>query len=182
MVKLLMVEDNEMNRDMLSRRLARKGYEVIRAVDANQRVLQTGSMQRSSHEFRTACELVRNGVIGEISEVFCQFGDPGIPCDLPEEAPEPGLDWDLWLGPAPVRPYHSVLSPRGIHDHFPNWRDYREFGGGMVTDWGAHLLDGAQWGNNTEHTGPVEVEGKGKFFKDGLYNTAYEYDAICYFP
>jgi hypothetical protein len=45
----------------------------------------------------------------------------------------------------------------------------------MLTDWGAHLLDGAQWGNNTEHTGPVEVEGKGKFWEDGLYNTAYEY-------
>jgi predicted dehydrogenase len=132
-----------------------ESIEVIRAVDANQRVLQTGSMQRSSKEFRVACELVCNGAIGKLERVECSFGNPGVPCDLPEEAMEPGLDWNLWVGPAPMRPYNSVLSPRGLHKHFPNWRAYREFGGGMVTDWGAHHLDIAQWalGDN----GPVEV-------------------------
>ena len=60
-------------------------------------------------------------------------------------------------GPAPMRPYNSVLSPRGVHDHFPNWRDYREFGGGMVTDWGAHHLDIAQWGLGMDDSGPVEI-------------------------
>lgn len=135
----------------------REAVEVMRAVTATKRVLQTGSMQRSSKEFRIACELVRNGAIGKITHVECQFGDPAIPCDLPEEAMEPGLDWNFWLGPAEVRPYNSVLSPRGMHDHFPAWRKYREFGGGMVTDWGAHHLDIAQWGLGMDNSGPVEV-------------------------
>ncbi len=130
---------------------------LMKAVDDNKRVLQTGSMQRSSKEFRVACELVRNGVIGKVQRVECQFGDPGIPYDLKEEEMEPGLDWDLWLGPAPKVAYNSVLSPRGIHNHFPAWRKYREFGGGMVTDWGAHHLDIAQWGLGMDDSGPVEV-------------------------
>lgn len=134
-----------------------EAVEVIRAVDAHGRVLQTGSMQRSSKEFRVACELVRNGAIGKVLRVECSFGDPAIPCDLPEEPMEPGLDWNLWVGPAPMRPYHSVLSPRGVHHHFPKWRAYREFGGGGVADWGAHHLDIAQWGLGMDDSGPVEV-------------------------
>ena len=134
-----------------------EAVEVMRAVDANQRVLQTGSMQRSSKEFRIACELVRNGAIGKVQRVECQFGDAGVPCNLAEEAAEPGLDWNSWVGPAPLRPYNSILSPRGVHTHFPNWRNYREFGGGMVTDWGAHHLDIAQWGLGMDDSGPVEV-------------------------
>jgi len=134
-----------------------EAVEVLRAVDANRRVLQTGSMQRSSKEFRVACELVQNGAIGKVQRVECQFGDPGVPCNLREEPMEPGLDWDMWVGPAPMRPYNSVLSPRGVHTHFPNWRAYREFGGGMVTDWGAHHLDIAQWGLGMDSSGPVEV-------------------------
>lgn len=135
----------------------REAIEVIRAVDKNKRVLQTGSMQRSMEEFRVACELVRNGAIGKVFRVECNFGPPGVPCDLPEEEMEPGLDWDMWLGPAPMRPYSSVLSPRGIHDHFPDWRNYREYGGGMVTDWGAHHLDIAQWGLGMDDSGPDEI-------------------------
>ena len=134
-----------------------EAVEVLRAVDANGRVLQTGSMQRSSNEFRVACELVRNGVIGEIEKVECSFGDPGRPCDLAEETLEPGLDWNLWCGPAPSRPYSSVLSPRGIHKGFPNWREYMEYGSGGVGDWGAHHIDIAQWGLGMDDSGPVEV-------------------------
>ena len=134
-----------------------EAVEVMRAVDANKRVLQTGSMQRSSKEFRVACELVLNGAIGKVQHVECSFGDPGIPCNLGEEPIEPGLDWNFWVGPAPMRPYNSVLSPRGLHDHFPDWRKYREFGGGMVTDWGAHHLDIAQWGLGMDDSGPVEI-------------------------
>ena len=134
-----------------------EAVEVIKAVDANKRILQTGSMQRSMKEFRVACELVRNGAIGKLQCVECSFGDPGIPCDLPEEPAEPGLDWNTWVGPAPLRPYNSVLSPRGVHRHYPNWRAYREFGGGQVCDWGAHHLDIAQWGLGMDSSGPVEV-------------------------
>jgi len=131
--------------------------EVLQAVDANQRVLQTGSMQRSMREFKVACELVRNGVIGKIEKVACSFSDPGRPCDLNEESPEPGLDWNFWCGPAPLRGYNPVLSPRGVHKHFPAWRDYMEYGSGGVGDWGAHHLDIAQWGLGMDDSGPVEV-------------------------
>lgn len=131
--------------------------EMVKAVRRNKRVFQTGSMQRSLKEFRIACELVRNGVIGKIETIDVAVGGPGKPCDLPEEAAEPGLDWDLWLGPAPVRSYNSILSPRGVHNHFPMWRAYREYGGGMVTDWGAHHFDIAQWGLGMDESGPVEI-------------------------
>lgn len=130
---------------------------VIDAVEANGRVLQTGSMQRSMEEFRVACELVRNGVVGKIGRVECSFGPPGVPCDLPAEDMEPGLDWEMWIGPGPMRPYSSVLSPRGMHEHFPDWRNYKEYGGGMVCDWGAHHLDIAQWGLGMDGSGPNEV-------------------------
>jgi len=134
-----------------------EAIEVMKAVAKHQRVLQTGSMQRSSSEFRVACELVRNGLIGQVQFVECSFGPPPVPCDLGAEPIEPGLDWDRWVGPAPMRPYNSVLSPRGIHKHFPDWRNYAEFGGGMVTDWGAHHLDIAQWGLGMDASGPVQV-------------------------
>jgi predicted dehydrogenase len=70
---------------------------------------------------------------------------------------EPGLDWDRWCGPGPLVGYSSVLSPRGIHDHYPKWRNTWEFGGGAITDWGAHHLDIAQWALNADGSGPVEV-------------------------
>ncbi|GMW02159.1 MAG: hypothetical protein AMXMBFR84_32950 [Candidatus Hydrogenedentota bacterium] len=131
---------------------------VMDAVKKNKGVLQTGSMQRSSKEFRIACELVRNGVIGKIRHVDVSFGPPGVPCNLPEEPMEPGLDWEMWIGPGPMRPYSSVLSPRGMHDHFPDWRSYKEYGGGMVCDWGAHHIDIAQWGLGMDNSGPVKVQ------------------------
>lgn len=135
----------------------RQSQAMVAAVRRNNVVFQTGSMQRSSKEFRTACELVRNGVIGQVKSVEVAVGGPGVPCDLSTEPDEPGLDWNLWLGPAPKRGYHSELSPRGVHKHFPNWRRYREFGGGAVTDWGAHHFDIAQWGLGMDESGPSEV-------------------------
>ncbi len=121
------------------------------------RVFQTGSQQRSSGEFRLACELVRSGRIGKLKAVYVNVGGPSHPCDLPAEPEESGLDWDRWLGPAPKRPYNAVLSPRGVHKHFPNWRSYREYSGGMMTDWGAHHFDIAQWGLGMDESGPIEI-------------------------
>ncbi|MFZ4767535.1 MAG: Gfo/Idh/MocA family protein [Roseimicrobium sp.] len=131
---------------------------LVETVRKNNRILQTGSMQRSSAEFRIACELVRNGVIGDIKAIDTSFGDPAKPNANPEEPLEPGLDWHRWCGPAPLAPYSSVLSPRGIHNHFPSWRMTREYGGGMITDWGAHHIDIAQWGMGMDENGPVEVK------------------------
>ena len=130
---------------------------MVNAVHKHKRVFQTGSMQRSMREFRTAVELVRNGVLGKISRIEVAVWAPAVPCDLPEEPMEPGLDWDRWLGPAPVRPYNTILSPRGVPDFFPRWRKYREYGGGGVTDWGAHHFDIAQWAMDMDDSGPVEI-------------------------
>lgn len=130
---------------------------MIEAVRKYNRVFQTGSQQRSSREFWVACGLVRAGRIGQLKEVHVNVGGPSRPCDLPEEPLEPGLDWDRWLGPAPKRPYNSVLSPRGVHNHFPAWRNYKEYSGGMMTDWGAHHFDIAQWGIGADDSGPVEI-------------------------
>jgi len=123
------------------------------------RIVQTGSQQRSSvfGPFRFACEVVRSGRLGKIHRVTVGVGETCKPCDLPAEEPEPGLDWDLWLGCAPERPYHSILSPRGVHNHFPGWRSYREYGGGGLSDMGAHHFDIAQWGLDMDHTGPVKI-------------------------
>jgi predicted dehydrogenase len=130
---------------------------LIDAVRKYNRVFQTGSQQRSGKEFRLACELVRSGRIGKLQAVYVNVGGPSKWCDLPEEKMEPGLDWDRWLGPAPKRPYNSVLSPRGVHQGFPNWRNYREYSGGMMTDWGAHHFDIAQWALGMDDSGPVEI-------------------------
>lgn len=134
-----------------------EAVQVMKAVDENKRILQTGSMQRSFKVFRVCCELVRNDLIGKIKHVECSFGGPAVSCALPGEEIESGLDWDLWLGPAPERPYNSELSPRGVYHFFPRWRRYKEYGGGGVTDWGAHQLDIAQWGLDMDNSGPVKI-------------------------
>lgn len=127
------------------------------AVKASDTIFQTGSQQRSDGNFRHACELVRNGRIGKIERVEVGVGGPPRPCDLPGEEMEAGLDWDRWLGPAPMREYNSELSPRGMHGHFPDWRNFLEYGGGGMTDWGAHHFDIAQWGLGMDDSGPVEI-------------------------
>lgn len=134
-----------------------EAVELVKAVRKTNRVFQTGSQQRSSKEFRVACELVRNGVLGKVSAINVSFGDPAEPFKEPTEELEPGLDWKLWCGPGPLVGYSSVLSPRGIHDHYPKWRNTWEFGGGMITDWGAHHIDIAQWALGVDGSGPVEV-------------------------
>lgn len=130
---------------------------IMKEVEKTGRVLQTGSWQRSKKEFRVACELARNGIAGKVESVTTSFGDPARPCDLPEETMEPGLDWNQWVGPAPTHPYNSELSPRGVHKHFPQWRRYREFGGGGLADMGAHHLDIVQWALGMDASGPVKA-------------------------
>jgi predicted dehydrogenase len=108
-------------------------------------------------EFRIAAELVRNGVLGRVDAIHVSFGDPAKPYTLPAEPMEPGLDWDRWCGPGPLVAYNPSLSPRGIHNNYPDWRLTWEFGGGMITDWGAHHIDISQWALNADASGPVEV-------------------------
>ncbi|HLO79679.1 MAG TPA: Gfo/Idh/MocA family oxidoreductase [Chitinophagaceae bacterium] len=139
----------------LTRTLA-EGRAVVNAVKKNKVVLQTGSMQRSWKNFRSACELVRNGYIGKIKEVLVNVGDPAIPCNLGEEVKPPHLDWEGWIGPATYHPFHSELSPPVEKDIFPMWRKYREYAGGILSDWGAHMFDIAQWGLGMDESGPVQ--------------------------
>ncbi len=134
-----------------------EALELVQAVRQTNRVFQVGSQQRSSKEFRVAAELVRNGRLGKIHSVAVSFGGPPKPYDKPAEPMEPGLDWDRWCGGGPLVNYNPMLSPRGIHTHFPKWRDTWEFGGGSITDWGAHHIDIAQWGLGMDENGPVEV-------------------------
>ena len=133
------------------------------------RVFQWSTEDRAVDVYHRMCELVRNGRIGKVHTIRVELpagpDRPGNP--KPMEVPK-GFDYDMWLGPAPWAPYTKDR----IHWNF---RWILDYSGGMLTDWGAHLLDGAQWGNDTEHTGPVEVEGKGDFWNEGLYNTAKEF-------
>lgn len=123
---------------------------MVSAARRYARVFQTGSQQRSSSEFRLACELVRSGRIGAIREVLVDVWGTSRPCTLEAEPTPAGLDWDRWIGPAPWRPFNKGLHPF-------NWRAYRDFSGGMMTDWGAHHLDIAQWGLGMDESGPVEI-------------------------
>ena len=137
----------------------REAQQCVAVARKYQRIVQTGSQQRSNvfGPFREAVELIRSGRLGKIQKVTIGVGGPSKVCDLPEEALEPGLEWDLWLGPASMRPYHSELSPRGMHNHFPTWRSYQEFSGGGHTDMGAHFYDIAQWALNRDQSGPIEI-------------------------
>ena len=136
-----------------------EGKTVIEAVRKHNIVFQTGSQQRTEfgHKFVRACELVRSGKIGEVMSVNVGVREAPVWCELPEEAMEPGLDWDRWQGPVAARPYNSELSPRGVHNHYPRWRAYRDYCGGYLADMGAHHFDIAQWGLGKDGTGPVRI-------------------------
>jgi predicted dehydrogenase len=133
-----------------------EGRAMANAVAKYGRVLQVGNMQRSWRNFRHACELVRNGYIGEIKEIKVSVGPPPVKCDLPEQPVPPTLDWERWIGPAPMNPYNDELAPPMERKIFPNWRNYKEYGGGMVADWGAHMFDIAQWAMGMDDSGPIE--------------------------
>ncbi|MCX7427601.1 MAG: Gfo/Idh/MocA family oxidoreductase [Planctomycetia bacterium] len=137
-----------------------EGPAMIEAVRKCGRVFQTGSQLRSGQEYAhypLACELIRSGRIGKVRRVFVSIGEPSKWCDLPEEPVEPGLDWNLWLGQAPLRPYNSILSPRGMPKSWPMWRAYREYSGGSYTDIGAHEYDIVQWALDMDGSGPIEI-------------------------
>ncbi len=147
-----------------------EGRRLVETVRRYNRILQTGSQQRSDDRFRFACELVLNGRIGELRTMWVEI--PGNNRKNPlnwkvEPVPE-GFDYEMWLGPAPWAPY----TKQRCHYTF---RFILDYSGGQITNWGAHYLDIAQWGNGTDLTGPVEIEGNGEFPRDGLFNTALRY-------
>ncbi|MBL0302298.1 MAG: Gfo/Idh/MocA family oxidoreductase [Cytophagaceae bacterium] len=135
----------------------KEGRAMVNAARKYKRVFQTGSMQRSWPEFRQAPELVRNGYLGEIKHIKVNVGKPPVKYNLAEEPIPEGLDWNRWLGPNEYVHFNSELAPPISKDVYPNWRNYREFGGGMVTDWGAHMFDIVQWALEMDASGPVSV-------------------------
>jgi predicted dehydrogenase len=132
-------------------------------------VYQTSTEDRSVEIYHRMAELVRNGRIGKLERILVQLppgpAEPGdaTPKPVPEE-----FDWEMWLGPAPWQPYCEGL-------HLGTWRGRRDFSGGYLADWGAHQLDTAQWANDTERTGPIEVEGVGTRYENGLYDVYHDY-------
>jgi hypothetical protein len=123
---------------------------MVKAVRRYGRVFQAGTHQRSSRSFRFACELVRNGYIGQVKTVTVGVGGPAEECNLPAGAAVPGyLDYDMWLGPAPWRPYHP--------DVVRGWMAFRDYSGGEMTNWGAHHFDIVQWGLGMDDSGPIEI-------------------------
>lgn len=134
-----------------------EGRQMVDTAKSTGKIVQIGSMQRSWENFRKACELVRNGYLGDINTVLVNVGDPAKPYDLPEEALPKEVDWPAWCGPAPLLKYNHRLAPANNQvDFWPDWRLYDEVGGGILTDWGAHMFDIAQWGLGMDHSGPVD--------------------------
>jgi len=147
---------------------------IVKAVANNDVIWQTGSWQRSTPNFHRAAELVFSGKIGEVKyvEVGLPNGGPSIGTPPVMSVPE-GLDWDMWLGPAPKVPYRGV-------SHW-NWRWIMDYSGGQLTDWAGHHVDIAHWGLGLDRSGPISVEGEGVYPREGIYNVPVEYDFICYY-
>jgi predicted dehydrogenase len=135
----------------------REARAMVNAVRRYGRVFQTGSQQRSWDNFRFACEMVQSGRCGTIHTVHVNVGGPSSPCYLPGQPVRKGVDWDLWLGPAPWRPFHETVCPPHDFGGWPQWRRFRDYSGGGMTDMGAHHFDIAQWGLGTDRSGPVEI-------------------------
>jgi predicted dehydrogenase len=156
-------------------RTIREGRAMVNAVHSYGRVWQTGSWQRSVQNFHRGCELVRNGRIGKVYkvEVGLPTGSGGGNPDV--QVPPEGLDWNFWLGSALWRPFMKY-SQRAPHW---DWRWIMDFSGGQLTDWAGHHIDIAHWGLGLDETGPVEIEGRGVYPRDGVYDTPTEYKFTC---
>ena len=133
-------------------------------------ILQVGTQQRSSAQFRRAAELVRNGRIGKLHTVKIGLpGDPSGPV-FPEMPVPKSLNFDMWLGTTPQLPYtEGLVHPQKGYDR-PGWLRHENYGAGMITGWGQHHYDSAAWGMDTEYTGPVSVEAIAEFPKSGSWN------------
>ncbi len=160
-----------------------EGRMLADAVKKHERVFRTDSEFRSLRVFHRAVELVVNGRIGEIKTI--RTGVPGSDtgCEPQPIMPVPEeLNYEMWVGPAPMHPYtQKRVHPPKAYTR-PGWMRVRETCEGMITNWGAHLNDIAQWGNGTERTGPVEVEAEGEYPKTkGLWNVLTRFEVYYRF-
>ena len=149
-----------------------QGRELVNALQKYAVVNRTDSEFRSVRPQNLAVELVRNGRIGQLQKIEITFPSDPTPVATQADMPVPKeLNYDLWLGPMPYVPYTDMR----VHTPFdilkrPNWMRVDNYAQGMIANWGAHYFDVAQWANNSEYSGPVEVEGRGEFPKS-LWNT-----------
>ena len=138
-----------------------EGRLMVEAARRYKRIVQVGTQQRSGLHFQKAVELVRNGAIGKVSFIRTWNYGNSFPEGIgnpPDGDPPPDLDWDLWLGPAPKVPFNA--NRFGVHpERFSSFRWFWHYAGGMMTDWGVHLLDIVQWAMNVE--GPSEISAQG---------------------
>lgn len=156
-----------------------QGRTMVDVVEASGVIWQTGSQQRSDVHFRLACELVRSGRIGELKEIRVGLASDNRDNNghaaqtAPVPAPE-GLDYEMWLGPAPEAPF----CPARLHS---NWRWMYDYSGGNLTDFGAHHLDIAQWAMDAERSGPVEFYDFAATWpeKGALYTTPPTFSFSC---
>ena len=144
-------------------------------------VFQLGTQQRSWEQFRRACELVRNGRIGELKHI--QVGLPVDPScgEEPEMPVPPNLNYEMWLGPARWAPYtEKRVHPQ--HDYSrPGWLRIEDYCLGMITGWGVHHMDIVHWGMGTEYTGPVTISGRAEFPQSGLWTVHGKYKVDAYY-
>jgi predicted dehydrogenase len=154
---------------------------IVKAVQKNNCIWQTGSWQRSVNNFHKAAEIVRNGLIGKVTRV--EVGLPAGHSDFKKtrekmqvSQPPPELDYDFWIGPAKMEPYIEAR----VH---MNWRWNYNTGGGQLLDWIGHHCDIAHWGLDFDNTGPMEVEGHGEFpAPDAVWNTCTKYHCTLKYP
>jgi len=154
-----------------------EGVDMVKTAHKTKKIVQTGSMQRSWENFEKAVEIVQSGKLGEIKKVLVNVGDPAKPYDLSAEELPKEVDWNKWCGPAPLLAYNHRLSPAMSQDFWPDWRLYKETGGGILCDWGAHMFDVAQWALGMDETGPVKfvpptkpnsVRGLKMYYENGI--------------
>ena len=152
-----------------------EGKRICKAVKESGRVFQVGTQQRSDRRFQQAIAIARSGRLGKKLTATCCIGAGPKDGPFKETEPPKELNWDFWLGQAPLVPYIK----QRCHFQFRWWLEYS---GGKVTDWGTHHVDIAQWGIGAEHSGPIEVEGSGVFDKrKNCYNTAQTFTCTLKF-
>jgi len=155
-----------------------EGRKMSNAVNSTGKIFQIGSQQRSSEQFRFACELVRSGRVGQLKTVEIRLpGDPagGDAKEMPIPA---GFNYDAWLGQTPYMPY--TIDRVHPHEGYgrPGWLRCEQFGAGMITGWGTHHFDIAHWAMNSEFTGPIEISGSAEFPTSGLWDVHGNYETV----
>ena len=154
-----------------------EGRQMSNAVNATGRILQIGSQQRSMKQFHRACELVRNGRIGQLVSIEVRLpGDPAGGDPTPMPVPD-ALNYDMWLGQTPMVPYTvDRVHPQKGYGR-PGWLRCEQFGAGMITGWGAHHFDIAHWAMGKEYSGPIEISATAQFPKTGLWDVHGDFNS-----